>query len=132
MGGCRRGRNDAQDLARQGRRWSRCRDTKPAARVDATLVRPVRENAWLDESRTAGAFDICRFGYSTRMLALGFLAIGAGFPLAALLARQRSQRALWILTGLMILAVLGAALVLATQWAGNRLVESEGYTRVAL
>lgn len=72
-----------------------------------------------------------RRGYSNRVLAVGFLLIATGFPLAALMARRRSARALWILTGLVIVAVCAVALVLATSWAGNRLVESEGYARVA-
>jgi hypothetical protein len=65
------------------------------------------------------------------VLTLSFLAIGAGFPLAALLARRRSARTLWTMTGLVIVALLVLALVLATPWAGNRLVESEGYPRMA-
>ncbi|HEY7289540.1 MAG TPA: hypothetical protein VH583_06850 [Vicinamibacterales bacterium] len=66
------------------------------------------------------------------MLTLSFLAIGAGFPLAALVARRRSAKTLWILTGLMIVAVFGLALSLATHWAGNRLVDSQGYAQTAL
>jgi len=69
--------------------------------------------------------------YPDRVLALSFLVIGAGFPLAALVARRRGPQTLWVVTGLAVAALLALALVLATRWAGNRLVESEGYARVA-
>jgi hypothetical protein len=65
------------------------------------------------------------------VLTLSFLAIGAGFPLVALVARRRNARTLWTVTGLVIVALLALALILATRWAGNRLVESEGYPRTA-
>jgi hypothetical protein len=65
------------------------------------------------------------------VLTLGFLLIGTGFPLAALMARRRSAKALWTLTGLVVVVGIVLALVLATSWAGNRLVESQGYTRTA-
>jgi hypothetical protein len=66
------------------------------------------------------------------MLALAYILIAIAFPVVALQVRQRSARTLWLTTGAAVLAMLGLALVLASGWAGNRLVATEGYARVAL
>jgi hypothetical protein len=65
------------------------------------------------------------------MLTIAFVLVAAGFPLVALMTRRRSPKALWLTTGAAALVILALALFLATPWAGNRLVATEGYARVA-
>jgi hypothetical protein len=66
------------------------------------------------------------------MLALTYVVIAIAFPLVALQVRQRSARMLWLTSGGVIVAMLGIALVMASEWGGNRLAATEGYARVAL